>query len=170
MGTPDPNSAPAAQRPPERPDPLESLRKRSQLTVMVGLLLTFAGLFAYGVQVPVQPASLDRLLPWLAVGFLCSWIGGIFVGNARNPLLPGVPPAFRGQAGLGLVAAIAAVLSAGVVVQRVGLLSTGASGGVPELEAALLGVVLALTGGLLMGRSMRRFVRRRRPGRGPTST
>jgi hypothetical protein len=132
---------------------------------MVGLFLTFAGLFAYGLQVPTQPALFDSVGPWLAIGFVTAWTGGILAGNSFIDPPSGVPPALRGQSGLSVVALVAGVLSAAVVVRQLGpwvALSPGIPG---EAVIATSGVLLAWVGGFLMGHSMRRFVRRRRRAR-----
>ncbi len=150
-------------------DPAELRRLRSQILVMGGLLLTFASLVGYGLQLPVAPALLDRVIPWLAIGFLTTWVGGVFLGNAMNSPPAGIPPALRGQAGVGLLGTVAGALSAVVVIQRLTPGAMVSTGPLTVAEAALLGAVLAWAGGLLMGRGMRRFVRRRatRPPREP---
>ncbi len=161
------NPAEAAGKPPASTEPSELRRLRSQLLVMGGLLLTFAGLVGYGLQLPTAPGVLNQVIPWLAVGFLTTWLGGIFLGNSMNPVLTGFPPALRGQPGVGLLATVAGALSAVVVVQKLTPDTPVATGPLTILEVAVLGGVLAWAGGLLMGRGMRRFVRRRRRPRPP---
>ncbi|MGC2288980.1 MAG: hypothetical protein WA688_03890 [Thermoplasmata archaeon] len=140
----------------------DSRRRRSQLTVMVGLFVTFGGLFGYALQVPTQPAALTNLVPWLAVGFIVAWAGGILAGNTLVAPPPGVAPALRGQPGVAFIATLAGALSAVVVVLRVGPWASPSPGAPVELVIAVTGSVLVWMGGFLMGSSMRRFVRRRR--------
>lgn len=147
--------------------PADLRRLRSQLLVMGGLLLTFGALVGYGLQLPTAPGPLKQVIPWLAVGFLTTWLGGIFVGNAMNPTPPGLPPALRAQTGVGVLATLAGALSAVVVIQRLTPNTPVATGPLTILEVAALGFLLAWLGGFLMGRGMRRFVRRRR--RTPTA-
>ena len=135
--------------------------------VMVGLFVTFAGLFGYALQVPTQPASLESIVPWLAVGFLTAWVGGILAGNALVEPPPGVRPALVGQSVVAALATIAGSLSATVVVLRVGPWDVPTAGTPVELEIAIGAAATSWVGGFLMGRSMRRFARRRRK---PTST
>ena len=155
----DGRDAPGAPRAPEAS---ESRRRRSQLTVMVGLFVTFGGLLGYALQVPTQPAALTSVVPWLAVGFIATWSGGILAGNSLVGPPPGIPPAFVGQPGLAGVATLAGALSATVVVLRAGALASPSPGAPVELVIAAVAAALVWMGGFLMGRSMRRFVRRRR--------
>ncbi len=129
---------------------------------MVGLFVTFGGLFGYALQVPTQPATLTSIVPWLAVGFITAWSGGILAGNSLVAPPPGVSPAFIGQPGVAGVATLAGVLSATVVVLRVGASASPSPGAPVELVIAVLAATLVWMGGFLMGHSMRRFVRRRR--------
>jgi hypothetical protein len=144
---------------PDRP------RRMSQLTVMLGLFVTFAGIAMYGLQVPARPAVLAAIVPWLAVGFIVMWAGGILAGNSLSPPEPGTVPALRGQSALGLVATVAGGLSGTVVVRRLGVWATVSPGLPPEIVVAAVGAFLVWLGGFLMGRSMRRFTRRRRRAR-----
>ncbi len=132
---------------------------------MVGLLLTFAGLFTYGLQLPTQPASLDSVGPWLAIGFVTAWTGGILAGNSFNETPAGISPALNGQLRLAGLATLAGALSAAVVVQRLGLWTSLSRGTPGELVTAGLGAALVWLGGFLMGQGMRRFVRSRRGAR-----
>jgi len=165
MGTPSPvpegktRTSPDDLVSPVNPD---SNRRRSQVTVMVGLLLTFSGLFAYGLQLPTQPARLDSIGPWLAIGFVAAWTGGILAGNSLISPPAGVSPALRGQLRLSGLATVAGALSAAVVVQRLGLWTSPSFGVPAELLTAGVAIALVWIGGFLMGHSMRRFVRRRR--------
>jgi len=147
-------------------DTSDSRRGRAQLMVMVGLFVTFAGLFAYGLQVPTPPGSLAHIVPWLAVGFLTAWTGGILAGNSLVPPPAGVSPALRAQPGIAMVATLAGALAAGVVLQRLGPWASLSPGAPAELWIAAAGAGLVWLGGFLMGHSMRRFGRRRRRPRG----
>ena len=142
--------------------PSDLRRLRSQLLVMGGLLLTFGGLVGYGLLLPTAPELLDAVIPWLAVGFLTAWSGGIFLGNSRNAPPPTIRPALRAQAAIGVLATVAGVLSAIVVVQKLTPGAAVSTGPLSVLEVAVLGVALTWAGGSLMGAGMRRFVRRRR--------
>ena len=145
----------------------DSRRRRSQLVVIIGLFITFGGLLGCALQVPTQPASLESIVPWLAIGFLTAWVGGILAGNSMVEPPPGVRPAMVGQSVVAAFATIAGALSATVVVVRVGPWVAPAAGAPAELEIAIAAAAFSWVGGLLMGRSMRRFARR---GRRPTST
>jgi len=131
---------------------------------MTGLVVTFGGLYCDGVLLPVAPARLDLVVGWLAVGFLALWVGGILAGNAIHPLPAGARPAMRGQEGVAVLATVAGGLASVVVVQRLQSFPSSGPGGIPVVDLALLGAVLAWAGGIMMGHSMRRFVRRRRVG------
>jgi hypothetical protein len=131
---------------------------------MVGLFVTFGGLFGYALQIPTQPARLVGLVPWLAAGFVATWTGGILGGNSLVAPPVGIPPALRGQPGISATATLAGALSAAVVVHRVGPWVVPSPGAPAELAIAVVGTVLVWAGGFLMGRSMRRFVLRRRRG------
>ena len=144
------------------PSGSEGHRRRSQLTVMVGLFVTFGGLVGYGLQVPTQPASLVSIVPWLGVGFLTAWTGGILIGNSRVALPAGGSPALKGQLAVGAAGTLAGSLSSVVVIQRVGPWVHLAPGAPVELVTAVIAVSMVWVGGMLMGVSMRRFVRRRR--------
>jgi hypothetical protein len=140
----------------------DTTRRRSQLTIIVGLLVTFGGLFGYGLQVPTQPAALTNIIPWLAVGFVATWAGGILAGNSLVAPPAGIPPAFLGQPGVAGIATLAGALSATVVVLRIGPWTAPAVGAPSEVVIAAVAVGLVWAGGFLMGHSIRRFVRRRR--------
>jgi len=137
---------------------------------MVGLFVTFGGLLGYALQVPSNSAGLESILPWLAVGFLTVWLGGILSGNAINSLPPEAVPALRGQPLLGLVATLAGVLSAAVVIDRAGPWTSPSPGTPVEVVTAVAAVVLSWAGGSLMGYGMSRFVRRRRPRRAASTS
>lgn len=171
MGTESASGPGSTTQAPDQPVPPETSdfrRRRAQLTVMAGLFLTFAGLFAYGLQLPIQPANLDRLLPWIAVGFVTMWTGGILSGNALIAPPPGVRPALRGQSEVALLSTVAGCLSAAVVVQRLGPWVSPTPGVLEELPLAAVAAVVVWLGGFLMGNSMRRFVRRPRRARAPS--
>lgn len=136
--------------------------RRLQVAILAGLFLTFGSLVGYVLQLPTAVAALDGVLPWLAIGFLCCWAGGILAGNSFREPPPGVPPALRGQPVLAVLATVAGVLSAGVVLQRVGPWVHPSPGLPGELVVAVTASGLAWVGGFLMGMGMRRFVRRRR--------
>lgn len=136
--------------------------RRMQLAIFTGLFLTFGSLVAYALQLPTSVAALDRVLPWLAIGFVCCWVGGILAGNSVRDPPPGVPPALRGQPALAALATAAGVLSAGVVLQRIGPWVPPSPGLPVELVVAITAGVLAWVGGSLMGMGMHRFIRRRR--------
>lgn len=130
----------------------------SQLTVMVGLFVTFGGLYGYALQVPTQPTMLASIVPWLAVGFLTTWIGGILGGNSMVALPPQVRPALRGQSVVAGIGTVAGALSAAVVVLRIGPWTVSDPGVPSELTLAAVAGAIVWVGGLLIGRSMRRFV------------
>ncbi len=65
--------------------PGTAVEGRRQRLVMVGLVLTFVGLFALGFSLPLGAGTLARILPLAAVGFLALWIGGILLGNSVRP-------------------------------------------------------------------------------------
>jgi hypothetical protein len=132
---------------------------------MVGLFVTFGGLFGYALQVPTQPGMLTTVVPWLAVGFLTAWTGGILAGNSLVMPPPGVRPAIVGQSSVAAVATVAGALSAAVVVLRVGPRTQLTPGAPAELFIAIIAGSIVWAGGFLMGRSMQRFVlpRRNRP-------
>lgn len=141
---------------------LESRRRRAQLAVMVGLFVTFGGLFGYALQVPTQPAMLASVVPWLAVGFLSAWTGGILAGNSLVEPPPGNCPAIISQPSVAGIATVAGALSAAVVILRIGPW-VGPTASLPaELYVAIAAALTVWIGGFLMGRSMRRFVLRRR--------
>jgi hypothetical protein len=125
---------------------------------MVGLFVTFGGLLGYALQVPTQPGMLTNIVPWLAVGFLTAWAGGILGGNSRVEPPPSVPPAMRGQSLVAAIATVAGLLSATVVVLRIGPWTQPVTGGPAELFIAAGASSIVWIGGFLMGRSMRRFV------------
>lgn len=129
---------------------------------MLGLFVTFGGLYGYTLQVPPEPAKLANLLPWLAVGFLTVWIGGILAGNALVPTPPGIRPALVAQPVVAGVATVAGVLSGIVVILRIGPSLSPVPGTPAEWIVAVLAAAFVWIGGFLMGRSMRRFVRRNR--------
>jgi hypothetical protein len=135
------------------------------LKIMVGLLLTFAGLTGYALQVPVPPRTVAETLPWLLIGFLSAWTGGILIGNGQVLPPDGIAPALHPQRTVGLVGTVAGALSAAVVVDRLGAWVPPSQGTPNELVVAIVAAVLAWAGGLLMGIGMRRFVRRRRAAR-----
>lgn len=154
-----------------KPGPSESTRSEStptlgttpshrlsQLTVMVGLFVTFGGLYGYALQVPTQPTMLASIVPWLAVGFLTTWIGGILGGNSMVALPPQVRPALRGQSVVAGIGTVAGALSAAVVVLRIGPWTVSDPGVPSELTLAAVAGAIVWVGGLLIGRSMRRFV------------
>lgn len=58
----------------------EARRVRRQRRVVVGLLLTFFGLFLFVYLLPVAPGALAHLLPVAAGGALALWVGGILMG------------------------------------------------------------------------------------------
>ena len=64
--------------PPAAP-PGPEVRRRQRL-VMVGLLLSLAGLFLSTLLLPVGSAEIDRVLPVIAAGLATLWIGGILLG------------------------------------------------------------------------------------------
>ncbi len=136
--------------------------RNSQYKVLLGLLVTFGGIFAYGLQIPTPPTGLASVGPWLAVGFVATWTGGILFGNSLIPSPPGIPPALRAQPGVAFIATLAGFLSATVVIQREGPWGPPSAGTPAELAVAISGVALAWLGGFLMGTGMRRFVRRSR--------
>ena len=154
-----------------KPGPSESTRSEStptlgttpshrlsQLTVMVGLFVTFGGLYGYALQVPTQPTMLASIVPWLAVGFLTTWIGGILGGNSMVAPPPQVRPALRGQPVIAGIGTVAGALSAAVVILRIGPWTVSDPGVPSELTLAAVAGVIVWVGGLLIGRSMRRFV------------
>lgn len=145
-------------------DPPNPPARRSQFLAITGLFVTFGGLVTYGLQVPTQPAALSNVVPWLAVGFLGTWIGGVLAGNSLQEPPLGLQPALRGQVGIAGLATIAGVLSGGVVVRSVGPWSHPDAGVPVEIALAVSAVGLVWVGGFLMGRSMRRFVRRHHRG------
>lgn len=138
-------------------------RRRSQLTVMLGLFVTFAGLFGYALQVPSQPAKLVSIVPWLAVSFLTGWFGGILAGNSLVTPASGTRPALVGQSAVAGIATAAGALSAVVVALRIGPWAAPAPGTPVEWVIATVAAAIVWAGGFLMGHSMRRFVRRRKP-------
>jgi hypothetical protein len=145
--------------PPANPD---SRRRHSQFIVMVGLFVTFGGLFGYALQAPTEPSTLTSIVPWLAVGFLSAWTGGILAGNSLVEPPPGIRPALFGQSTLAGIATLAGGLSALVVILRVGPWSSPSASTPAELVIATVAAAMVWAGGFLMGRSMRRFVLRRR--------
>jgi drug/metabolite transporter (DMT)-like permease len=154
--------SPAHSSEPGSTDQSDTARKRSQLTVITGLFVTFAGLLGYALQIPSQPSLLSSTVPWLAVGFITGWSGGILAGNALVAPPPGFPPALRGQPAVAAIATLAGVLSAAVAIRRIGPWVSPSAGGPAELLVAVVAVLLVWIGGFLIGHSMRRFVRRRR--------
>jgi hypothetical protein len=68
-----------------RPE-IDPQNRRRQKVVVTGLFLTFVGLFAASVELPVDPAALLRTIPIVAVGLLALWIGGILLGNSVRPI------------------------------------------------------------------------------------
>lgn len=145
--------------------PSETVRRGAQLEVMGGLLLALGGLAAYGLQLPASPDRLAQVGPWVGVGFLGAWVGGALAGNTFRPLPSGARPAIPTQFGVAVLAIAAGVLSTGIVVRLQGLWSSPSQGVGPEVLLAGVGALLAVGGGLLMGHSMPRFVRRGRRGR-----
>jgi len=146
----------------------DGLRRRAQLSVMVGLFVSFGALIGYALQVPSAPGNLATIVPWLAIGFLTAWTGGILFGNALIEPPRGVPPALKGQLGLGIVGTLAGALASAVVVHQTGPWSSPSPGTPGELVTAIAAVVLAWAGGFLLGHSTQRFVRRRRRKEGPS--
>jgi hypothetical protein len=67
------------------PAPIDPVQRRRQKVVLVGLFLTFVGLFAASLEIPVEPSALLRTLPPIAVGLLALWVGGILLGNSVRP-------------------------------------------------------------------------------------
>jgi hypothetical protein len=161
-GSPSIESSPTAAGSPAPNPSSDSQRRRSQFTVILGLFVTFGGLIGYGIQVPTQPASLAVTVPWLAVGFIAVWWGGILAGNSLVAPPTGVSPLLVGQLGVAGISTLAGALSATVVVLRLGASVAPVPGTPAEFVIALAAALLAWIGGFLMGHSMRRFVRRRR--------
>jgi hypothetical protein len=48
--------------------------------VVIGLLLSFVGLFLLTWLLPVGSAALDRAIPIVGAGVLALWVGGILLG------------------------------------------------------------------------------------------
>jgi hypothetical protein len=67
------------------PPPVDPENRRRQKAVVVGLVLTFIGLFAAAIELPVAPVALEHAIPGAAVGLLALWIGGILLGNSVRP-------------------------------------------------------------------------------------
>jgi hypothetical protein len=65
--------------------PVDPQNRRRQKVVVVGLFLTFLGLFAAALELPVAPVALEHAIPGVAVGLLALWIGGILLGNSVRP-------------------------------------------------------------------------------------
>jgi hypothetical protein len=140
----------------------EALRRRAQLTIIVGLFVTLGGLYGYALQFPIQASGLATIVPWLAVGFVASWTGGILAGNSFVTLPRGASPALRGQSTIAAMATLAGALSATVAVLRIGPRAILGIGTPDELVVAVAATGLVWIGGFLMGCSIRRFVLRRR--------
>jgi hypothetical protein len=66
--------------------PVDPSNRRRQKVVLMGLFLTFVGLFAAGLEVPSDPSALVRTLPPIAIGLLALWVGGILLGNSVRPI------------------------------------------------------------------------------------
>jgi hypothetical protein len=67
-----------------RPTPSPAERRRQGI-VVVGLLLTFLGLFLASRLLPTDPGALTALLPAAAAGLVALWLGGILLGNSVRP-------------------------------------------------------------------------------------
>jgi hypothetical protein len=160
--SPEPVGRTEAIRAPSATSRQDSPPRRAQFVVMVGLLVTFGGLFGYALQLPTEPSALDDVVPWLAAGFLTVWTGGILAGNSLVPLPSGVRPIMIGQPAVAGFSTVAGALSALVVVVRVGPWIVPAPGTPEELVIAVVAATIVWVGGFLMGRSMRRFARRHR--------
>jgi hypothetical protein len=52
--------------------------------VLVGLLLSFIGLFLVSLLLPTGSGALDRAIPIVGVGLLSLWIGGIVLGRGSG--------------------------------------------------------------------------------------
>ncbi len=139
-------------------------RYRYPAEVMGGLLLTLAGLVGFVLSLP-SSSGYSPELGWAGVSFLTAWVGGILTGNALRPLPPGVRPAVRGQAGVGLIGTVAGALAAVALVDA--LAPPGAAGRAAAAVLAGVSAGLAWVGGFLMGHAMRRFSRRPRRGGRP---
>jgi hypothetical protein len=70
------------------PDPAtqERLRVARQRKVVLGLLLTLAGLFLLAGTLPVAVGPVLRAIPVFGAGILALWIGGILMGNGMGKL------------------------------------------------------------------------------------
>lgn len=69
-------------------DVAERRRLARQWGVVVGLLLTFGGLFLILGVLPVASDPLVRELPLVGAGVLTLWIGGILMGFAMGRRAP----------------------------------------------------------------------------------
>ncbi len=84
-GTAAPPS-PDAPTPPSPTDPAaaDAPRRRRQGRVVVGLLLSFLGLFFATLLLPASPGALLAALPTAAVALFVLWVGGVVLGSARG--------------------------------------------------------------------------------------
>ncbi|MCI4331008.1 MAG: hypothetical protein L3K19_04090 [Thermoplasmata archaeon] len=62
----------------------ERRRRRRQGTVVAGLLLTLAGLYALIAILPSDPVALNHDLPYLGAGIIALWVGGILLGLGKG--------------------------------------------------------------------------------------
>ena len=69
-------------------DAAERRRLARQWRVVVGLLLTFGGLFLVVGVLPVAADPLVRELPLVGAGLLTLWVGGILMGFAMGRRVP----------------------------------------------------------------------------------
>ncbi|HEV2450007.1 MAG TPA: hypothetical protein VGU43_06340 [Thermoplasmata archaeon] len=58
--------------------------RRRQRLVMLGLLVTLIGAAALWLGFPIDSSALVRSTPFVAIGALGLWIGGILLGAARS--------------------------------------------------------------------------------------
>ena len=66
----------------------ERRRVRRQLFIVIGVLLTFAGLALLALLLPSSPSDLPSLIPLAAGVALALWFGGLLLGRgmaARPP-------------------------------------------------------------------------------------
>lgn len=75
------------------PPPSVKDERRRQRLVMLGLLVTLIGAGALWLGFPIDSSALVRSTPFVAIGALSLWVGGILLGAARSGrrARPGAP-------------------------------------------------------------------------------
>jgi hypothetical protein len=62
----------------------EQNRLRRQLTIVIGVVFTFVGLFLIAALLPVGAPGLARAVPLAGAGVLAVWVGGILLGRGTR--------------------------------------------------------------------------------------